>query len=783
MSRNHSKFIFVRSLLLANGLFTANCDLSWINNFRNDAYNPPDDSHGNVGNAFFALRSCHQVMRGKSGEFFSPDYLCSNPPLWCNWTIQVDPGKRVLLHLEDFTQSDACSGKLDQIHLDEPLGVAGGHRILEKCWREAKYTSLSNILHVVQLIRGKPSPPHRGFYGRYEAFVPPVTYHAYGDTTEEDWKLMTEPKPIELEPFPSLGSFTKFLPVKRGEPTEGILLESPTPPAQTNPELVFDYFDQLTSSSVSNELPPWEAEEQMVREGLFKSSPVQREEEVWNRGISEGTEADESHLTMEDWKVGNLSGDVVDRESHLHLTPTPHMVVTRHGTSGRDATRTHTAHLGSDASTRQPPVLNPKSSLRTPSAMRRNVDAQTTDSIPPTELNIVSHTTEVDDQGEDSGNEELLKMTLGESTASSDTHTPTDTQDPFNHLPNMVEPFFDSRRYEEARNHTEVSHLPEDYLFEVAVEVNFLVTPEENWDHLVRSLLISVESLVNEQLEIVHKPKTLSSKRIKRLSAGVLYILWLHIGGGPEGVKIHRTLHLALQELLEMVVSPRDISTQGVIVSVSTADVNECVTQLVLCDINAECVNHFGSYSCRCHSGFKDMSRLGSGGTICVDTKAADTDRHNESKITVDQHSPEQQQRNTGCTSVWSSGMVKGIYVVCFLLSFLILLLLGTVGVLYHRHHRGAFLVHCRSSSHGSVPPIPPPDYKNDGNDNTSIRTNSELPPPLPPIQRPKESCARSKEGWAHPKDCCPSVDLPLLRFSPLLPLDGYMEPGEGVKL
>uniref|UniRef100_A0A4W5MR73 CUB domain-containing protein n=1 Tax=Hucho hucho TaxID=62062 RepID=A0A4W5MR73_9TELE len=499
MSRNHSKLIFVRSLLLAYDLFTANCDLSWINNVRNDAYNPPDDRHGN---AFFALRSCHQVMRGKSGEFFSPDYLCSNPPLWCNWTIQVDPGKRVHLHLEDFTQSDACSGKLDQIHLDEPLGVAGGHRILEKCWREAKYTSLSNILHVVQLIGGKPIAPHRGFYGRYEAFVPPVTYNAYGDTTEEDWKLMTEPKLKELEPFPSLGSFTKFLPMKGGEPTEAILLARPTPPAQTNPEGVFDYFDQLTSS-VSNELPLWEAEERMVREGPFKFPPVQREEEEWNRGISEGSEADESHLTNEDRNVGNLSGHVVDHDSHLPLTPTPPMVVTRQGTSWseRGATQTHTAHLGSDPSTHQPPVLNPKPSPRTPSAMRRNVDAQSTNTIPPTESNIVSHTTEVGDQGEESGNKELLKMTMGESTSSSDTHPPIETQDPFNHLPNMVEPFFDSRPYEKDRNNTEVPHLPEDHLFEVAVEVNFLVVPEENWDHLVRSLLISVKSLVIVLLE------------------------------------------------------------------------------------------------------------------------------------------------------------------------------------------------------------------------------------------------------------------------------------------
>ncbi|XP_042166585.1 uncharacterized protein LOC112230124 [Oncorhynchus tshawytscha] len=377
------------------------------------------DDCGNEGNAL--LRSCHQVMRS---EFFSPDDLCSNLPFWCNWTIQVDPGKRVLLHLEDFTQSDACSGKLDQIHLDEPLG---GHRILEKCWREAKYRSLSNILHVVQLIRGKHSPPHRGFYGCYEAFVPPVTYNAYGDTTKEDRKLMTEPKATELEPFPSLRSFTKFLPMTGGEPTEAILLDQPHP-ASSDQLMVFDYFDQLTSSSASNELPTWEAEEPMVREGPFKFYPFQREEEDWNRGISEGTELDES----------------------------------------------------------------------------------------------------------------LDKGRLGSG-----------------------------------------------------------------------------------------------------LSAGVLYILWLCIGGGPEGVKVHRTLHPALQELLE-------------------GDVNECVTQLVLCDVNAECVNRFGSYACRCHSGFEDMSRLGSGGTICVDTKAAGVDPHNELTITIDQHSPEQQHCNTGCNSEQSSGMIKG---------------------------------------------------------------------------------------------------------------------------
>lgn len=69
-------------------------------------------------------------------------------------------------------------------------------------------------------------------------------------------------------------------------------------------------------------------------------------------------------------------------------------------------------------------------------------------------------------------------------------------------------------------------------------------------------------------------------------------------------------------DLLDLRCSPADRRT-------CVSDVNECGTQLVLCDVNADCVNWFGSYSCRCRPGFQDVSRLGSGGTMCVDAKAA----------------------------------------------------------------------------------------------------------------------------------------------------------------
>uniref|UniRef100_A0A8C6PY82 Uncharacterized LOC107382281 n=1 Tax=Nothobranchius furzeri TaxID=105023 RepID=A0A8C6PY82_NOTFU len=416
------------------------------------------------GSAFFALRSCHQLLQGDGGEFFSPDYLCSNPPLWCNWTIQVDPGKRIHLRLEDLTPDETCELKQDQIHIDEPAGHSGGHKVLQKCWQEAKYTSSSNTLYVVLLIGGWPRPTYRGFYGRYQAFGQPVVYN----------------------------------------PKEGFT-------------------------------------------GRSKESKL-------SSGLMDFSDFD--------------------------------------------------------------------------SAVNRNVCTWS-----------------------------VCKYTR-----------PT-----------------------------------------------------------IRSLLVFVF----------------------RLNAGALYILWLKIGQGPGGVQIHRAVHSAMQGLLTPGVSLQASDKNAVIMSVSTADVNECGTQLVMCDFNADCVNQFGTYSCHCRPGFQDESRVGSGGTVCMESQDA------------------------GCTSGLTSES-KGVYVLFFLLSFLILTLMVVAGTLYHRHHRGTFLVRCNSRDSIS-PPDPNNNHHLHSDDSYSTPTECDLPPPPP---------ARGiREGWVPVKEHCPSMDLTLLRFNSLLPPDGYIDPKDKGKM
>ncbi|RVE76517.1 hypothetical protein OJAV_G00008810 [Oryzias javanicus] len=582
--------------LLMFGIYWKHCD----GQENIEGSSRPPGGRGETAVRFFALRSCHQLLRSDSGEFFSPEYLCSNPPLWCNWTIQVDPGKRIHLHLEDLTSDENCQTKQDQIHVDDPAGQSDGeHKVLQKCWQEAKYTSSSNVLQVVLLIGGWPSSSYRGFYGRYQAFGPPVVYN----------------------PGENVGIRSKEL---DAEPGITKVSDPPVNSEQTDPEMMYDYYDTGTMAE-----RPWE------------SKPPSR-----------GTEVVENHSSSESSRSYQF-------------------------------------------------VVSPASSHRTTFRSGRAVAAP-------------SNNTE---------------------------------QHP---APSMVEQRYDHREIKTVKNHTETLLFPGDHLFEVAIEVNFIPDLEESWDALARSLLLSLKALISKHLDVLHKQLTLSSKRIKRLNAGALYILWLQIGQGPGDGQVHRAVHSAMQGLLSSGVNLRVNRKNAIIMSVSTADVNECGTNLVLCDTNADCVNHFGSYSCHCREGFKDESRLGSGGTICMDLKTS------------------------SCSSGLSSE-TKGVYILFFLLSSLILLLVAVAGTLYHRHHRGAFLVRCHNS--GS---ITPPEHNNNNHlhpeDHYSSPADSDLPPPPPPARG-------SRDSWAPGKERRLPVDLPLLRFSPLLPPDSYIDPQDGGKM
>ncbi|CAL8329334.1 unnamed protein product [Lota lota] len=667
--------------------------------------------------AFYALQGCHQVLRGESGEIFSPDYLCSNPPLWCNWTIQVDPAMRIQLHLEDLVHPDLCHLKRDQIHVDEAAGYFGGHRILQKCWREAKYTSVSNTLHVVLLIGGHPSYSYRGFYGRYQAFGPPVVYNPLDKLMEPESSSWMGTTVTEMPP--SGERATAFLPKSDVEKVESVPVEGPALPSPENDDPVYDYYAQTSALPV---MQRWEPGPPTELDGTLRGPLILTEDD--------GLAVHENHRESSPGHGDDDDDGDASEDSTAASAGPPR--------TGRRAAENRSEEEEEEEAEEEAAVRSPPSSRPSPHSATSTSRAPRNIGVPAEPVTAVASAAR---SGEAEGNGARLGNS-SESPPPSTEHSVSVNTERARPHPDVVEPLSGPRTTGDARNHTEFGHLPGDHLFEVAVEVNFQHNPVEHWDHTTRSLLLSVKTLISKQLAFLHTPKMLS-KRIKRLRAGVLYILWLQIAEGASDQRVHTAVRAALQALTDTAVKRPDSQGHAAIVSVSTADVNECGTHLALCDAHADCVNVFGSYSCHCRPGFQDASRLGSG-MVCVDAKAS------------------------GCWSGPSAEVTKGVYVLFFMLSFLILTLLAAIAVLYGRHRRGTFLVHCHRDGFADGTP------RLDGG-RRPVKADADLPPPPPPIRRPKD-------GWSHPKDCCPVTDVPLLRFNPILPLDGLIDPPEGLE-
>ncbi|XP_077461130.1 uncharacterized protein LOC144077340 isoform X2 [Stigmatopora argus] len=571
--------------------------------YEDEAKHSPE---GDGGTAFFALRSCHQSLGGQSGDFFSPDYVCANPPLWCNWTIRAQTGKRIHLNLQDLTPDQECHLKRDQVEVNE---AAAARRVLRGCWREASYTSRSDTLHVILLIGGRPAQQYRGFYARYRTFGPLVA-DGMADVRDSGFGPMV----LERERHPTATVFTSL-----------------------------DYSDKASDSSLKKSV------------GV---QPPNSQDPTW----SETTLSDSPYKSS--WTERGTPRMLWDLPEPLH-----HLTGKR-----RDVHQADARHLPTEAGgTKMEPTKTPVSS-----------------------------------------EEQLPGWTLSH--------------------PNKMESLSDHHGKHNVWNASQDLHQPGDRLFEVSLEVQMSQDHNRSQDHLDESLMKSIKALVLQHLDGLRIPLNLSFKRIKRLRLGELYIMWLNAGRG--GTEVYDAVHRGLRQLLGRTVARGANPRHATVASVSVGDVNECGTQLALCDANADCLDQFGSYRCRCKDGFRDESHLGPRGTVCVDPKAKDCDGG-------------------------PSGETKGVYVLFFLLSALLLISMTTACALYRRHRRGAFLI--KGSPRGYV------------DDTYAGAGDPALPPPPPPCRSPLDQ-------WPLHKERCGNVDLQLLRFGPLTPSDIYTDPQDGGK-
>ncbi|XP_076847927.1 uncharacterized protein LOC143493401 isoform X2 [Brachyhypopomus gauderio] len=693
----------------------------------NDAYMSAGNTARN-GNAFYALRSCHQVLHGDSGEFFSPDYLCSSPALWCNWTLQVHHGKRMQLYLEDLTPTQTCHLKTDQIHLDESPVAAGESRILERCWGRARYTSVTNTVHVVQLIGPNPNPPHRGFYGRFWAFgqsesSPETTSVSQSSVTEvsleEEKEEEEEEKEIEGVMHVSSHENSTSTPPLPVENAEGLLANS----VDMSPDLG-SWTQQLAATTTG----PWEKNSGEIRktrggaehqDGTSQSSSHHDdfafvEPVSMTTGAQGGAMADEDRQFSPDWK---------------------------HNVSHTSAP-TYTTHPSTMSTYNTPPTMSSSAmySLTTGEVNPVFTNSSTSTATYKYEVTQTAEETypagskmESGPEGEEVSDALPLEMLLANSAGTFQTGSEESNKE--TRPSSSMKPKPSHRLMGKAlqtqttRNAPEHPHLPGGLLLEVAMEIGLDHAHAESWDQIRNSFRGAVETMIQKELENSN-PSSVSLKRSKKLSVGALFIVWVQLGQSEEVNRTLGVLRSTLQGLRGRSLGPRSTKSRGIIVSVSVEDIDECETQLVVCDVHADCVNEFGSYSCHCHHGYSP----GLGGAVCVE--AAECARTSFPMI---------------------------LYIICFLLSFLVALLLVVLGVLYHRYHRGAFLPRCQ---HGSI--CSDVVAANDVNNNSRLRNakkrsvdpSSRPPPPPPPV--------RLSRG------ACPAPDLPLLKFNTLAPSEDF---------
>lgn len=122
--------------------------------------------------AYVPIRSCHRVLKDKSGEF-SPPALRADFPVsfWCNWTIWAGSRRHILIYIQGFITKEACDKNEDKI-LFEGVSSLVENSVVYACWEKEMhvFATFAEAVHVVLLKRHLPNHRDARFKGRYYIF-------------------------------------------------------------------------------------------------------------------------------------------------------------------------------------------------------------------------------------------------------------------------------------------------------------------------------------------------------------------------------------------------------------------------------------------------------------------------------------------------------------------------------------------------------------------------------------------------------------------------------------
>ncbi|XP_059575664.1 uncharacterized protein LOC102564302 isoform X2 [Alligator mississippiensis] len=121
---------------------------------------------------YVPVRSCHRVLKDKSGAFSPPTYLNHyQVNTWCNWTIWAGSRKHIIIYVKEFMTTEDCDTNEDKI-VFEGVSSLIANSVVYACWNKKinAFATYAQAVHVVFLRKHAPHHKNTHFKGKYYVF-------------------------------------------------------------------------------------------------------------------------------------------------------------------------------------------------------------------------------------------------------------------------------------------------------------------------------------------------------------------------------------------------------------------------------------------------------------------------------------------------------------------------------------------------------------------------------------------------------------------------------------
>ncbi|XP_070588627.1 uncharacterized protein [Erythrolamprus reginae] len=136
----------------------------------------PQQVHPELGipwlSVYRPVKSCHVILKDKTGFFSPPSLIKAETNNWCNWTIWAGPQKHILIYIKGFEGKSNCDDNQDRILFQGVLSSTE-NKVVYACRNHGTLIFATQAVAVYVIFLSEVSSQnqnHKHFKGRYYIF-------------------------------------------------------------------------------------------------------------------------------------------------------------------------------------------------------------------------------------------------------------------------------------------------------------------------------------------------------------------------------------------------------------------------------------------------------------------------------------------------------------------------------------------------------------------------------------------------------------------------------------